>query len=85
MKVCTIFGYEGVTVYKSMIAAKYNNVQLDFKPIAMGVDNKTPEFLAKFPLGKVPVFESGDGFCLNESNAIAFYGLLLSNNSRILL
>jgi elongation factor 1-gamma len=38
------------------------------------VSNRTPEFLAKFPLGKVPAFESGDGtFCLTESQAIARY------------
>lgn len=35
--------------------------------------NKTPEFLAKFPLGKIPVFEGADGFCLAESVAIAMY------------
>lgn len=36
--------------------------------------NKTPEFLAKFPLGKVPAFESGDGqFFLTEGQAIARY------------
>lgn len=39
----------------------------------MGVTNKTPEFLAKFPLGKVPAFEGADGFCLAESAAIATY------------
>lgn len=39
----------------------------------MGVDNKTPEFLAKFPLGKVPAFEDASGFCLAEGSAIAAY------------
>ncbi|KAK3306202.1 glutathione S-transferase-like protein [Chaetomium strumarium] len=40
----------------------------------MGVTNQTPEFLAKFPLGKVPAFESADGtFFLTESQAIARY------------
>jgi elongation factor 1-gamma len=40
----------------------------------MGVTNRTPEFLAKFPLGKVPAFESGDGsFALTEAQAIARY------------
>lgn len=29
--------------------------------------------MAKFPLGKVPAFESSTGVCLNESNAIAMY------------
>lgn len=39
----------------------------------MGVTNKSPEFLAKWPLGKVPVFEGADGFCLSEGAAIATY------------
>merc|ERR1712142_475205 len=34
------------------------------------------EFLAKFPLGKIPAFESKDGKCLNCANAIA---ILLAN------
>jgi len=38
----------------------------------MGKFNKTPEYLAKFPLGKVPGFEGKDGN-IYESNAIAFY------------
>lgn len=38
-----------------------------------GKTNKTPEYLAKFPLGKVPALETTSGFCLIESNAIAFY------------
>ncbi|KAK1760293.1 hypothetical protein QBC47DRAFT_419183 [Echria macrotheca] len=33
--------------------------------------NASPEYLAKFPLGKVPGFETADGFCLAESAAIA--------------
>jgi elongation factor 1-gamma len=38
------------------------------------VTNITPVFLAKFPLGKVPAFESGDGkFFLTEAQAIARY------------
>merc|ERR1712119_221426 len=36
----------------------------------MGVSK---EFLVKFPSGKVPAFESDDGLCLFESNAIAYY------------
>lgn len=39
----------------------------------MGQTNKTPEFLAKFPLGKVPAFEGSDGFTLAEGSAIAAY------------
>ena len=38
-----------------------------------GKTNKTPEFLEKFPLGKIPSFETPSGFRLTESNAIAYY------------
>ena len=40
-------------------------------------DNKKPEFLAKFPHGKIPAFEGSDGFKLFEGTAIARYGELL--------
>jgi hypothetical protein len=36
--------------------------------------NKQPEFLAKFPHGKVPALDSADGFKLTEGGAIARYG-----------
>ena len=39
----------------------------------MGVTNKSPEFLAKFPLGKVPALECADGFCIAETAAICVY------------
>jgi elongation factor 1-gamma len=37
----------------------------------MGVTNRTSEFLAKFPMGKVPALEAADGFCVTEGHAIA--------------
>ena len=36
-------------------------------------DNKTPEFLAKNPMGLVPILELDDGSCLAESFAICQY------------
>lgn len=39
----------------------------------MGVTNRSEDFLAKFPLGKVPAFEGADGFCLAEGSAISTY------------
>lgn len=39
----------------------------------MGKTNRTPEFLAKFPFGKVPAFEGADGTKLFESDAITQY------------
>ncbi|KAI8893588.1 hypothetical protein BC833DRAFT_615948 [Globomyces pollinis-pini] len=60
-------------VHKCLIAANYNGLVVEEKIIRVGVDNKTDAFLAKFPLGKVPVFEGEDGFTLYESGAIAHY------------
>lgn len=39
----------------------------------MGKTNRTPEFLSKFPFGKVPAFEGADGSVLVESDAITQY------------
>jgi elongation factor 1-gamma len=39
----------------------------------MMVTNRTPEFLSKFPMGKLPVFEGVDGTTIFESDAIAQY------------
>jgi elongation factor 1-gamma len=39
----------------------------------MGKTNKTPEYLAKFPLGKIPSFETPSGYYLTETNAICYY------------
>jgi len=56
--------------WKSLIAAKYGGVEIDTPAFNFGVDNKTPEFLKKNPLGKVPVLDTPDG-AIFESNAIA--------------
>ncbi|XP_050406050.1 elongation factor 1-gamma [Patella vulgata] len=60
--------------YKALIAAQYSGAKLtipaDFK---FGETNRDSQFLKKFPLGKVPAFESKDGVALFESNAIAAY------------
>ncbi|OJT11285.1 Elongation factor 1-gamma [Trametes pubescens] len=47
-------------------------------------DNKKPEFLAKFPHGKIPAFDGADGFKLFESAAIARYIAALAPNSTLL-
>ncbi|KAF7588090.1 hypothetical protein BBP40_006189 [Aspergillus hancockii] len=39
----------------------------------MMVTNRTPEFLAKFPMGKLPAYEAPDGTAIFESDAIAQY------------
>jgi elongation factor 1-gamma len=37
------------------------------------VTNRTPEFLEKFPAGKIPAFEGADGFKVIETYAISKY------------
>lgn len=63
--------------FKALIAAQYSGAKITVKSgppqFQFGQTNKTPEFLKKFPLGKVPAFEGNDGFCVFESNAIAYY------------
>ncbi|KAJ1300806.1 hypothetical protein OPQ81_002446 [Rhizoctonia solani] len=46
--------------------------------------NRTPEFKAKFASGKIPSFESKDGFTLFEGSAIARYIASLAPNSGLL-
>merc|ERR1711878_253802 len=59
---------------KAVIAAKYSGAEVSLaKDFKFGETNKSPEFLKKFPLGKVPAFEGSDGVLLTESNAIAYY------------
>ncbi|MBZ3889126.1 Elongation factor 1-gamma [Sciurus carolinensis] len=42
-------------------------------PFPLWPNQPIPEFLHKFPAGKFPAFEGDDGFCVFESNAIAYY------------
>ncbi|SPJ78644.1 related to elongation factor 1-gamma [Fusarium torulosum] len=60
---------------KVQAVAAMNGRTIDHAPdFVMGKTNKTPEFLADFPLGRVPTFRSIDeGLALFESDAIAQY------------
>eukprot|EP01047_Picozoa_sp_COSAG01_P047257 COSAG01_NODE_4499_length_4972_cov_95.509542_4_plen_116_part_00 len=61
---------------KALIAAKYNGIDITIPAgFVMGETNRTPEFLALNPLGKVPTLETPEGGIF-ESNAIARYGVL---------
>jgi elongation factor 1-gamma len=53
---------------KILLAAKLANVEVT-STLIQWADLGTPEFLAKNPLGKVPVLETPEGVLL-ESNAI---------------
>ena len=69
----TLYTYpDNFRAQKILIAAEYSGTKVELAKFDAGETNKTPEFLKKFPLGKVPVFES-DGMTLFEPNAIAFY------------
>ncbi|KAI6126614.1 glutathione S-transferase C-terminal-like protein [Pisolithus sp. B1] len=53
--------------------AALSNLEIELLPFEYGVTNKSPEFTQKFPLAKIPAFESLDGFRLTEGVAIARY------------
>ncbi|KAK4034678.1 glutathione S-transferase [Parachaetomium inaequale] len=62
-------------VQRCEVIAAMNGLTVELVPgFQAGVTNQSPEYLAKFPLGKIPGFESGDGsFHLAEGQAIARY------------
>lgn len=66
--------------WKALIAAEYNNVKIDVPAFEFGKDNRTPEFVAKNPLGKVPLLDTPQG-PIFESNAIARYVARLRQDS----
>ncbi|KAK0649709.1 glutathione S-transferase [Cercophora newfieldiana] len=68
----TIFSYpNNFRVQRAHALAALGGLELvDAPDFSIGTSNRTPEFLAKFPLGKVPVLETSDGFCLSEGQAI---------------
>merc|ERR1712002_1452888 len=71
----TLYTYpDNFRAQKALVAAKYSGADVKVASnFVFGETNKTPEFLKKFPLGKVPAFEGSDGTLLTESNAIAYY------------
>nr|KAG5711910.1 hypothetical protein BaRGS_026351 [Batillaria attramentaria] len=69
----TLYTYpKNFRAYKALIAARYSgaDVKVD-SGFKFGETNKSADFLAKFPLGKVPAFSSKNGLNVFESNAIA--------------
>src|SRR3990170_541608 len=58
-----------VRLLLSRLGTRYRLVEVD---ILRG-ENRTPDFLAKNPDGRVPVLELADGRYLAESNAILIY------------
>lgn len=69
---------------KALIAAQYNGISFEVpNEFTFGETNKTPEFAANFPLGKVPALNSTDG-PIFESNAIAYYAAGLKADTQLL-
>merc|ERR1719192_1963358 len=75
----TMYTYpQSFRAYKGLIAAQYSGADVSVvsspPDFVMGKTNSSPEFLAKFPTGKVPAFETADGATrIFESNAIAAF------------
>ncbi|KAI9497897.1 hypothetical protein BDB00DRAFT_544875 [Zychaea mexicana] len=83
MSIGTIQSYpDNPRVAKAQIAAAYSGVSVNVEGFDFAKD-KTPEFLAKFPLGKIPAFSS-DKVDLFESTAIAYYAAAQQENSPLL-
>ncbi|KAH7002631.1 glutathione S-transferase [Ilyonectria destructans] len=70
----TLVGEQHLHVLKIQAAANINSLLIETPShFVMHESNKTAEFLAKFPLGKIPALETASGFCLTESSAIAYF------------
>jgi len=67
----TLYTYAGNThALQSLVIARYNGIEIAVPAFEMGKDNTAPAFLAKSPMGKVPVLETSAG-CISEATAIA--------------
>jgi len=74
----TLFTYpNNFRAHKCLIAAEYSGKDVAQGKFCAGVTEKSEEFLAKFPMGKVPAYSDAN-VNLNETNAIAFH---LSNDT----
>ncbi len=69
----TIYGYNTFNPIKVLLTAEELGMDYQYVNVELGKgENKTPEYLAKHPLGKVPVLDH-DGQILLESGAICRY------------
>eukprot|EP00026_Physarum_polycephalum_P017355 Phypoly_transcript_18557.p1 GENE.Phypoly_transcript_18557~~Phypoly_transcript_18557.p1 ORF type:complete len:243 (+),score=47.01 Phypoly_transcript_18557:60-731(+) len=83
-KVLTLWaGPTNANGWKSLITAKYAGVEVKFgENFQMGVTNKTPEYMAKHPLGQAPLMDTPDG-PLFESVTLARYVARVGSNKAI--
>lgn len=54
-------------------AAIISGLEIEQPPTEFGITKKSPEFIRKVPLGRIPSFEDNEGFKLTEGVAIARY------------
>jgi glutathione S-transferase len=75
MKICKIYGdYGSGNCLKVKYTADHLRLAYTWVPVdIMKGETRTPEFLARFPLGRIPAVELEDGRHLAESNAILRY------------
>ena len=59
--------------YATRVRIQIRKKSLAVEIVAPDLPLRTPEFLAKYPLGKVPVLQCDDGVCLSESTVIMEY------------
>jgi len=73
----TLYTFPGnFRAYKAQIAAQYSGAQLTVAgedKFRMNETNQSPDYVNKFPTGKVPAYENDAGVYLFESNAIAHF------------
>jgi elongation factor 1-gamma len=70
-------------VWKALVAAQYNQIDVELPAFDWEKDLKSEAFKAKNPLQKVPVLETPNG-CIFESGAIARYIARLRNDANLL-
>lgn len=65
---------------KVLATAQFCNIDLQITPnFKFGVDNKTEEYLKKFPCGQTPTIEMKDGSLMAQSDAINFFSIFERN------
>ncbi|TIB61978.1 hypothetical protein E3P77_03930, partial [Wallemia ichthyophaga] len=82
----SIYTYPGsYRAIRCLAVAAYNDLKVDTPAFEFGSTNKTPEYLAKFPSGKVPTFESADkSLKLSQTAAISWYLASLNDSTGLL-
>ncbi|KAI0484969.1 glutathione S-transferase [Xylariaceae sp. FL0804] len=72
--------------HRAQILGKLGGLEVvEAEGFQMGVTNTSPEFRAKFPMGKVPTFEGADGYCVSDNVAISTYVARSGNKAAQLL